>query len=889
MKRKKAIYYSMDALLAGFLLIGVVVALYHVSFYEQRIEQKNYLSQDVLTIFEELKIHELDNNSFVQIEIAGGGITNTNNTVLEQLGEYWATGFDYKAQRLLDSILNDTIKDIDNIRFNIGSDTIYEKFDSDPENLIAGRRMISGIAKGSPLTGYSSSAYLKKVRNKTTSKFSYFGGFYGQGNITTTMMLPDDYTDMKLVESILKLQTPGMFDVLINNNLCMDDMNGSGTTVDLWNITSCGNFLHAGENKITLVSSSELGDSYVSGGFLKVRYYTDTANEIFEPGYKRYYFPEIDGFVNIYDAIGAQGLIKNWTLNITFYNEYDTYFTMGNETHFIISGKNETQNVVYQKKDLSLPPTQIPIRLGATNLTNVTVDLEGQPADSFLVTDVSGSMDNCGEYYQYDELYCSYEYQYWFWWLYQECPYPGSCVSDECGGSSTTRNHEIFNKTVTTCNRTLLDLAKDADHLFVDTIFNDSYAHSIGLVDYSYDANSPTDLTSNDDLLHNEIETYSANGGTCTCCGINRARDLLINSTNNRFIVVLSDGEPTYYCSGLNDYTGSSGSSSLSRQWAIDAANEACDNNITVYSIGFGESMSEQGHDVMRQIACNETLYYNATNATELSSIYQNISSKVLVAANYTSQTINIVGNFSPSKLFAESYIDLYYDPIIDDPQSKIDLTYETPEFENCSTTFFIPEGMEVANAYVTSFSSNHWTKEVFANGIGIYNLTDYGEDYSILGDPFIIQIPSALLDSGQNNTISLTLGDSPYNNSNCTANNSVIYTGLVNSSTPRTGVVEYYEGCNWTIESETSTSNLLIPSDYNGTKHCFYTSLSTAYNETDAYDTAAAYLFEVFDPDKDGTISIDLSDSDLEITISLVSGVPYLWGPSVVTTNIWD
>lgn len=878
----------MDALLAGFLLIGVVVALYHVSFYQDPVEQKNYLSQDFLSILEELKIEEL-NNSFVRIETAGGGIANPNNTVLEQLGEYWATDFDYKAQRLLDTIINDTVQNIDNFQFTMGTDTIYEKQTSEPETLIAGRRMISGIAKGSPMTGYSSSAYIKKIRNKTNSRFSYFGGFYGQGNVTTTMTLPDDFSLSKFEGANLKLQTPGEFDLLINDNVCLSDINGSETPVRYLDLNSCGALFDPGENKVSLRFSSPLEDSYVSGGFLKVMYHTDTANEIFEPGHKRYYFPEIEGFMNIYDAVSAQGLIKNWTLNLTFYNEYDTYFTFGNETIFTASGKNETQNVVYKEQDTALAPTEIPIRLGSTNLTNVTVDVEGKPADSFLVTDVSGSMDDCGLYHEYEEKYCKYEYKYWYWWIDTECEYPGSCSSNECGGTSTTRNHEVYNKTVTTCQKPLLELAQDADHLFVDTIFNDSSAHSIGLVDFSSDANDHTDLSSNDNLLHNEIDTYSAGGGTCTCCGINRARNLIEDSENNKYMVVLSDGEPTHYCNSYNDYTGSSGSSSLSRQWAIDAAQAACDNNITVYSIGFGESMSEQGHEVMEQIACNESLYYNASNASTLSKIYQNISNKVLVSANYSSQTINIVGNYTPSKLYEGSYIDIYYEPIVEDTQNKIDLTYETSEFENCSTDFYIPEGMGIADAYITSFSGSHWTKQVYANDVQIFNLSEYGDDYSVLGDPFTIQIPSAVLNSGVNNTIELTLGDSPHNDTNCTAKNSIIYTGLVNSSSPRTDVVEDYKGCNWTIQSETSTSNLLIPSDYNGTKKCFYTSRNTSYNENDAYDTAAAYLFEIFDPDNDGTISLELSDSDLEITISLVSGVPYLWGPSVVTANLWD
>lgn len=879
----------MDALLAGLLFVGIVLVLFQNSFYEPEIDQQNFLAQDLLASLGSIKLGET-NYSMINAELSSGQYVNENNTVLELIGIYWALNQTENATKIITHFINGTVPKQLYVQISLDDDELYPYQNSTtPTNIIGGRRMITGIAQGKPLTGFSSSAYLKKVRNKKTTSYAHFGGYYAQGNISTNLNLPSDFSVSRILDAKLNIETPGTFDLLINEDICLNDVSGLTTSVSSWDLMSCNSSFKPNKNNITFIYSSPLNVSAISGGLIKVTYTTDTLKEIVPTGYRRYYFPEIEGFINLYDAFSAQGLINSWELNMTFYNEYDTFVTIGNETIFIAPGSNTTQNIFYSRNNVSLPPTEIPLRVGTTNLSNITVVQSGDPSDSFLVTDVSGSMDDCGLYYDQNVTYCGYEYQFWFWWFYTECPYTGSCSSSECGGGSNTRNHVVFDKTVSTCNKTLMELAKEADDLFVDVVLGNSTLNEIGLVDFSSNANTPTPLTNIPGVLHSEISTYSANGGTCTCCGINRARNLLISSDDEKFMVVLSDGEPTAYCNGFNDYTGSSGDNAQARQDAIDAGQEACDNNITVYTIGFGEGMSSQGHDVMRQIACNDSLYYNATDAGDLAEIYQNISQDILVAANYSSQTINIVGNFTAAKLSKESYIDLYYTPIVqEDTQGKLSMVFESPQFGGCSSSVNIPGGILIEDAYVTSFSSNHWTKTLDVNGVTVFNLSEYGSDYTLLGDPFIIQIPSAVLVPGENNNFTLTVGDNPLNTSVCSPNNTFIYTALINASTPRGETYEEHEGCSWSIESETGkNSTLKIPKDYAGANTCNYTSSSISYNHLDAYDSATHFLLSQLDPDGNGKIIVDLAESDLEITITLVRGIPYLWGPSIVGTQV--
>ncbi len=899
---RKAILYTIDAILASVLLLGGLLLLLNHNPQDAKTDEVLFLSQDVLNVLSELRLSEL-NNSFIAAEIANGNITNINKSVLEQAGEYWALNETVKANELISSTLNGTLDPSKGLNMEIAGESLLYQNHSTRQEVVTSTRMISGISKGVPLTGASASAYLKKIRNKKTSSYFYFGGFVGQGNITAPLFLPGDFNSSRLVNATLKIETPGTFTFLVNGNACAGTYAGIADTISAWDVSSCSDSFIAGRNNISLQFISSLNTSYVSGGFLRVIYTTDVLNDNVSVGYTRYYFPEISGLINLYDSISAQGIIQNWTLNISFYNQYDTFLTLGNDTIFIAPGQNITQQVYFVEPNVTLAPLQIPLRLGISNLSNISVVQTGLPADSFLITDVSGSMGDCVQYQNVTNTYCSYEYK-WGRWRYIRCIYPGTCNSDECHTqASQFRNYAVFNQTSYSCNATKLDIAKAADALFVGVVLNASTLNNIGLVDFSTSANTPTNLSNNAAALDNVISNYHAGGGTCTCCGVNRARDMVNISQNKRFLVILSDGDPTYYCKNFSDYSGSAvwggdptGGSSDPADigWAINASKLACQNNITVFTVGFGSTMSAQGQDTMRQMACNDSLYYNATDVTQLAQIYQNISQQILLLANFTSQTLQVSGNYSLSQILPNSYIDVYYDPLYTaDVQNKLSLVFESPQFNGCNATIQVPQNIGIIDAFVTSFSGNKWTKTVrLSNSQGttlIYNLSAYGTDYSILGDPFQIQIPSAVLLPGENNTIMMEIGDASANNSNCSANNTLIYTGLVQASTPRTNTVARADGCIWTVESETgSFANLSIPQTYTGNATCNYTHASIAYDPTDAYDLAAYQLFTILDPSADGRIILDIWLSDLEIQLTVVRQIPYLWGPSLVRMEVW-
>ncbi|MGV8168781.1 MAG: vWA domain-containing protein [Candidatus Nanoarchaeia archaeon] len=886
---KKGIYYTLDALLAGMFLIGVIFLIMNTPYKEERFEQKTYLSQDLLNSLSELKLNEL-NADWIKEGIDNGSLS-PEHSVLEQMGEYWSVNETALAKNLLDETINYSLLEGKLVGISFNSEQVYNITPTSSSDISTARRTIAGISKGNPITGFSSSAYLKKIRNKKTSSYAYFGGFTGQGNISVNLYLPSDFNSSKLITSEIKAEIPGDFYININSVQCGNLKTGAEETVQTWSLSGCSALFNSGKNNISLIFNSPLNKSYVSGGYIRAIYTTDTLRENYSYTEKTYEFPEINGMINIYDAVSAQGFITDLYVNLNFYSEYDTYLALGNETYYFQGDNASSQHRMISKTDTMISTT-FPIRFGVTNLSNLTIPISGSPTDSILVTDVSGSMNDCSGIY-YNVTYCNYQYRFWIWWFDISCTYSGSCSANECNapGNPATKNHYLSNQSI--C-KSLLTVAKEADILFVNTILNQSLAHKIGLDAFSTNANDYLNLTNNNVTLAAEINTYASGGSTCACCGINRARTMVNSSTSKKYIIFLSDGEPNQVCSSYTDYTGSDASAAQSISWAVNSSRYACSQNITVYTIGFGNALTASGHSVLRNMSCNSTsnmtFYYNATDASQLAEIYRNISNDILLAANFSSQTLTITGNFTPSRLFTDSYINMTYIPFNNEEyKNMISLTFESPQFNSCNSSIEIPENIIIKDASVTSFSGPHWTKELIVNNEIIYNLSIYNNSfYDSLGDPFQIQVPSTYLISGLENNLSLSIGDSPSNYSDCSDNNTFIYTALINSTTKRISPLEYADGCRWTIESiGGGTSILNIPYDYSGPKTCSYTNASISYNTSDAYDQAMYLLMLQLDPNMQGRIIADLEDSDLEITITTIGSVPYMWGPALAKVEV--
>ena len=118
----------------------------------------------------------------------------------------------------------------------------------------------------------------------------------------------------------------------------------------------------------------------------------------------------------------------------------------------------------------------------------------------------------------------------------------------------------------------------------------------------------------------------------------------------------------------------------------------------------------------------------------------------------------------------------MHYDSQVTEPEfGEIVMNFESDKFDNCSDYVEIPSKIRVLEAKVTSFSGEHWTKNLTVNDQEVFLLEDYNSNFYRLGDPFTIYVPPEYLNSG-NNLISVMTGDNPVNDTGCSLNNSLIY-----------------------------------------------------------------------------------------------------------------
>lgn len=916
--KNKGYVVILDAIIALIFLLFIFTIF--IAVHEPKVSKtgttsfKNihYLSEDVLDVLNKQGVLDEIGTEWAS---SNGSITsehwsNATNISKKYLEKLIPKRFGYRL------VIDDT-----NVIYDSNSDPDSER---PPENEAISKthstRLLVGYGKGLPTRGHVARAFLTNIREKTTSKYVYFGGFVGQGNLTRILTLPNCTVQRAYIE----VATGSEFELYIN------DISAGVFTPTVWNMTANiksyipnpETYFNPGDNKIEIIfTSDDISEQYIGGGFIKVTYNTSKMDTAQETGTGRYWFPGIEGLINLYSSFYVPGSLNSMNIHLKFFNNYTTYLTIGDQEVFSSSGSSVNQTYDLDDSNLTmlnyagLSMETIPIRLGIRNvsyLANVTGN-----ADVILITDLSGSMNRCLD---------------------------GS--SSGCTGVDGN-------------NPQRLALAKELDKEFVDIILNSS-GNRVGLVSYSQNVRNFHDLSTNTVSLKTQINQYTASGPTCICCAIRRARLILqqqSDESRQKFIIVMTDGIPNQQCNQIDEndtdaccqsrYVCGRGGGPPGHRWycccvsgwwawyccecpspycwfrdarltcgdfisdnAIDhAIQDSCkahnEVNATIYSIGFITpdilANCPEANTTLSEIAkCGNGSSYASTNASELKDIYKSIAQDI-VNVSYRAQTASITGDITPSILYPESYIEFSYTPAINTTAyGEITLTQDTERFndtENCTGILFVPEIARVVDAKVTSYSAEYWTDYLnVSNSHGstiAYTLRDghFGIDYHILGDPYIVQIPnpSVNLIPGENNSLEIRTGNSPTEDMGCSPDDRAIYTIRLNGRVSYGDVFLEKSGCKWTIRFEDDTNiTESIPDYYNGTRECYYTPENISYDENDAIDDAIFRLLQKLDSNKNRKIDIKFDSSMIEFDFSRAGGVRSLWGPITMKLIVW-
>jgi hypothetical protein len=528
--RKRGIFFSIDALIA--LIIILIVVLIAVPLYGDR-QQNSELHIDVLTTLSSLKVGEIE-NQFVMDRIADGSITDLDKTILEQIGEFYVSnGSLTLARDLASSVLSD-LETNENVGIWYGNVLIYSTNSTPYESAVdvdVARQFISGIGgqgNGSA-SGFSARAFLS---NDLRNEFFFFGGYVGDGNLSARVSYNGVLNNVTL-EGVIRTGDGSDFDVYVGDGNPVF-VGSFASSVD--EFTPVKYFLpidqfSSGENFVYLRGE----DIHIAGGFLKVSY----QSEIPFQKANRYYFPGIEGLINLYDGFYVPGQLNDLEIFLHLNTSFNSFLNIGNVTVFdsptvdeqtftITDG--ELSSILGDYTSLSL--TTLPLRLGLGNLSDL-LNQSGD-ADVISVTDLSGSM--CGAC-QGGGFFCCL--------VNGGCSFNELVCQDTCGGDCTAGINE----------------AKEANDIFIDLLLNNS-ANRVGLSGYEDQAFEEDfhELSIDSSSLHAQVDEWRAVESTCICCGINKGLRGVIGDEGKLIAYYPLNGDVLDYSGNGNNIVLNSGS-----------------------------------------------------------------------------------------------------------------------------------------------------------------------------------------------------------------------------------------------------------------------------------------------------------------------------------------
>lgn len=158
---KKGIFFTIDSLIAaGILMLAILIV---PQFYSSGKEKSNvdYVSKDLVNVFSTLSVGKMDNRH-VQNLISNGDIVNVNNTIFEQLGEFWLGNELDLAKNFTKNITEEIVSKSYGLSLLIDGNEIYSRNLPIKNELVSSRKISTQISEDSGI--YTSTILVMEVR-----------------------------------------------------------------------------------------------------------------------------------------------------------------------------------------------------------------------------------------------------------------------------------------------------------------------------------------------------------------------------------------------------------------------------------------------------------------------------------------------------------------------------------------------------------------------------------------------------------------------------------------------------------------------------------------------------------------------------------------------------
>ncbi|MBD3249222.1 hypothetical protein GF336_04205 [Candidatus Woesearchaeota archaeon] len=321
---RKAMFFTTDALVASSILLGGILIISSIYISEQTTSHLNYLSQDIINSLEALKIREI-NNSYVDELVSNGNITDLNNSILQQAGEFWAEDKIGLASDFLENTTDQLIPEVYGFGIWINNEQIYKRDNPPPRSTSSAKKIISGIDKEKPIDGFISKARANNFVKRSTRIISFSpegAGWDGNDWDNPGEAVIDKYFElssgMNITNSTMYVSLhieddgPDWEVVNINNGTCTvnrDEINflGGEGTFDIIDVFGC---INTGQNSIRLRLRNLGYNGHVHPGMLlRVDYTVNESAGSYNDSFSERYF-----FDNVVSNEGADGESGAWSM-----------------------------------------------------------------------------------------------------------------------------------------------------------------------------------------------------------------------------------------------------------------------------------------------------------------------------------------------------------------------------------------------------------------------------------------------------------------------------------------------------------------------------------------------------------------------------------------------
>ncbi len=374
---KKAYYFTLDAALSLLLVVFVLKLSLNVFVSSPEITSK-FTSVDIARVLNTLQIGELELD-YVQELIANNTIVNLNNTVAEQIGEFWSVGNKSLARKMLSAFTAKYIPSNVDYSVLINNEMIFNTSLQEGNRLMSSTRMISGITSGRKRTGYVARAVAIKARKNTTlvkkgdiisssvMRKKNTGTNQNYVHISYYFTLPQDAIIHDAYWFVEASYTTTHFKAYVNgNSLSGASSQGEHLFDDI------KYYLTPGLNNATLVfwygNQAKLGGDD-GATHLVVKYETNATNTL--SNFRYHYFAEVHSNCSIRykKPIFAVGNITSMTVNLSVNATNVTLYFNFEGTSFTI-GKKQPVNSTVVFSNSEILATLSANGLSYTNLTN---------------------------------------------------------------------------------------------------------------------------------------------------------------------------------------------------------------------------------------------------------------------------------------------------------------------------------------------------------------------------------------------------------------------------------------------------------------------------------------------------------------------------------------